>query len=181
MLLLPPSIGRIVLSVISSLSSGSVWGSFARRGTEAPSVWKAFLIMFVARRLALPLLSIVFPLTVFLSSSNGEGFRIRPHVTNVTDTTATLRWAGVSPSIGRVAYGQSMPMAYCAVEEVPSAVHRVCIRGLEPGTVYIYRIREGAEEVTRLFRTPRTKNATLRRQQSACLHNDTPRQEPSNS
>lgn len=84
----------------------------------------------------------------------GQGFLIRPHLNNITQDGATIVWETREPGESAVAYGPEGATDQTASGTADANnIHRVRITGLQPETVYSYRVQAGAETAASTFKT----------------------------
>jgi len=72
-----------------------------------------------------------------------QGFYIRPHLNNITQTGATLIWETHEPDQGVIEYGRDGEYARKAEGAPDKNIHRVRMTGLEGGKEYNYRVQAG--------------------------------------
>lgn len=83
-----------------------------------------------------------------------QGFNIRPHLNNITQDGVTIIWETREPADSTVAYGQEGTTGQTATGTTDAnKIHRVRITGLQPETVYSYRVQAGDETVESMFKT----------------------------
>lgn len=84
----------------------------------------------------------------------GQGFHIRPHLNNITQDGVTIIWETREPGESAVAYGPEGTTDQTATGTADANnIHRVRITGLQPETVYSYRVQAGAETAESTFKT----------------------------
>ena len=66
-----------------------------------------------------------------------------PYLQSVTPNSIWVVWYTVEPGVGRVAYGETTELGQEIVEEEPARHHAVELTGLEPYTLYQYRVDDG--------------------------------------
>lgn len=83
-----------------------------------------------------------------------DGFRIRPHLQNISKTGATLIWETLEAGQGAVQYGEKDgPLEASVVGGAVATIHHVRLDSLRPGTAYTYRVEAGKDAQTATFVT----------------------------
>jgi predicted phosphodiesterase len=77
-----------------------------------------------------------------------------PYVQGVTATSAVISWMSTGPGAGVVKYGKASVLEWAEVDLRIGRRHAVAIAGLEPGSIYHYRVEGvGGTSTTGSFRT----------------------------
>ncbi|HOE12662.1 MAG TPA: metallophosphoesterase [bacterium] len=79
-------------------------------------------------------------LTILLSSAI-SGFSqpvLGPYLQNIKSDGVTIMWETLSPSVGKVVYGED-ELSMAAAETQPRIIHEVTLTDLKPGSAYRYR------------------------------------------
>jgi acid phosphatase type 7 len=77
-----------------------------------------------------------------------------PYVQNVSASSAVIAWVSKEPGVGIVEYGETPWLGREGVDDRVTRRHAVALSGLNPGSRYLYRVKEagGESEIAR-FRT----------------------------
>ncbi len=76
------------------------------------------------------------------------GFLAPPYLQNLTDSSVVVRWVTASAESGRVDYGLTSGYGLSVAQPGPSLDHELELPGLEPDTVYHYRVRSGPDSTS---------------------------------
>ena len=81
-----------------------------------------------------------------------------PYLIRVSQTQATVMWETVETSRGVVQFGPTEKLTRTAEEDEAVTTHKVLIDGLQPGTLYRYRLADGSSPgpVCAFLTTPRS-------------------------
>ncbi len=91
-------------------------------------------------RLAIACLTLI----LVVGGAYAEGFRIQPHVQNLSQTGVTLIWETHESSVASIRYGaKDGELNKSLQEERAGTLHRLRIEGLDAETAYTYRIEAG--------------------------------------
>ncbi len=83
----------------------------------------------------------------------GTSIEASPYVQNVTSTAATVMWRTPGETEGVVQFGETTQLGRSAEGDL-ARLHAVRLTGLQPDTVYMYRVQSpGIEEEIETFRT----------------------------
>ncbi len=97
---------------------------------------------------------LILVLAIAPSTVAEDGFRIRPHLQNVSQTGATLIWETLEQGRGTVHYAEKGEPHEASAQGISaSTIHRIRIENLSPSTAYTYRIQAGNELQTATFVT----------------------------
>ncbi len=100
------------------------------------------------------LVTFCFALILVAGEAYAEGFRIRPHVQNLSQTGVTLIWETETSGVGSIHYGaEGTELDGRVQEENAATLHRLRIEGLEAETAYTYRIEAGDDTQQATFTT----------------------------
>ncbi len=95
-----------------------------------------------------------FAVILAVGETHAEGFRIRPHIQNLSQTGVTLIWETHESNVGSIQYGvQDAELNKSVQEESAGTLHRLRIEGLEAETAYTYRVEAGDEAQQATFVT----------------------------
>jgi len=78
---------------------------------------------------------------------------IAPHLQNITADGVTIIWETEEAGAGAVEYGPDDTLGRTASEAAPATIHRVRVAGLDPETVYHYRVVAADTTFASTFKT----------------------------
>ncbi len=100
------------------------------------------------------LVTFCLALVLVVGEAYAEGFRIRPHVQNLSQTGVTLIWETETSGVGSIQYGaKDAELDKSVREEDAVTLHRLRIEGLEAETAYTYRVEAGDDAQQATFIT----------------------------
>lgn len=91
------------------------------------------------------MISFARPLTLCLAAVFGDGIElhIQPYLQWPEPAAITIMWETNQPALGEVQYGLTPDLGMRSVEKAARGVHELRLTGLDPHTLYFYRVKCG--------------------------------------